>query len=143
VKITGIVVGVAGLLLLIAAFASRRHDVPLRPPAPHITVTTSPQALARMVGRRVRAADAVSGASVTASRRTVSVRAEGWETTTAVPPAPDATTDAPPDTPTDTPTDAPRLADSVRADVESLLDDLPLADRPKVAVSVHTLGRPR
>ncbi|MGD9989644.1 DUF6286 domain-containing protein [Pseudonocardia sp.] len=139
VKITGIVVGIAGLLLLIAAFAARRHDVPLRPPAPHVTVTTSPQALARMVGRRVRAADAVSGASVTASRRAVSVRAEGWETTTTVPPAPDATTDAPPDTPTDT----PRLADSVRADVESLLDDLPLADRPKVAVSVRTLGRPR
>ncbi|GEL24567.1 hypothetical protein PSU4_35210 [Pseudonocardia sulfidoxydans NBRC 16205] len=140
VKITGIVLGVVGLLLLIAALAARRHDVPLRPPAPHVTVTTSPQALARMVGRRVRAADAVSGASVTASRRAVSVRAEGWEGTV-VPPS----TDGPAETPTDTRADAdtPGLADSVRADVESLLDDLPLAHRPRVAVSVRALGGPR
>ncbi|ODU01855.1 MAG: hypothetical protein ABS81_19515 [Pseudonocardia sp. SCN 72-86] len=134
VKITGIVVAVVGLLLLIAAFAARRHDVPLRPPAPHVTVTTSPQALARMVGRRVRASDAVTGASVTASRRAVSVRAEGWDGSP-------GSQDPPGDSVE--PVDTPRLADSVRADVESLLDDLPLATRPRVAVSVRALGGPR
>lgn len=146
VKITGIVVGVVGLLLLIAALAARRHDVPLRPPAPHVTVTTSPQALARMVGRRVRAADAVAGASVTASRRAVSVRAEGWEGTVIPPASAETGTDVAEVaevTASTASTDTPRLADSVRADVESLLDDLPLATRPRVAVSVRALGGPR
>ncbi|WP_216361993.1 hypothetical protein, partial [Pseudonocardia sp. N23] len=44
---------------------------------------------------------------------------------------------------TATPAGTPRLADSVRADVESLLDDLPLQTRPRVAVLVRTLGGPR
>lgn len=121
VRITAIVVAVVGLLLLLVALAARRHDVPLRPPAPDVTVTTSPQALARMVGRRVRAADAVSSAAVTASRRAISVRAQGWE-------------------PTDGGTG---LAESVRADVESLLDDLPLANRPRVSVAVRRQAGPR
>ncbi|RTL65784.1 MAG: hypothetical protein EKK42_19700 [Pseudonocardiaceae bacterium] len=149
VKITAVVVAVVGLLLIVAALTARRHDVPLRPPAPHVTVTTSPQALARMVGRRVRAADAVAGASVTASRRAVSVRAEGWEGTV-IPPASDSP-ETSPETSLETPgssdiappAETPRLADTVRADVESLLDDLPLATRPRVAVSVRALGGPR
>jgi len=145
VKIAAIVVAVVGLLLIVAALPARRHDVPLRPPAPHVTVTTSPQALARMVGRRVRAADAVAGASVTASRRAVSVRAEGWEGTV-TPPASDSPETSPATAGSSDiaqPGETPRLADTVRADVESLLDDLPLATRPRVAVSVRALGGPR
>ena len=113
-------VAVLGLLLLLVAVTARRHDVPLRPPAPGVTVTTTPNTLARMVGRRVRAADPVASAAVTASKRSVRVRAEGWSTEEEGP-----------------------LADVVRAEVSELLDELPLARRPRVNVAVRTLDRPR
>lgn len=121
VRLTAVVVGVVGLLLLLVALAARRHDVPLRPPTADVTVTTSPQALARMLGRRIRASDSVTSAAVTASRRSVSVRAEGWDSA-------DGTTG---------------LAATVRQDVESLLDDLPLATRPRVSVAVRGQRGPR
>jgi hypothetical protein len=113
-------VAVLGLLLLLVAFVSRRHEVPLSPPAPGVTVTTTPHTLARMVGQRVRAADPVASAAVTASKRSVSVRAEGWSTE-----------------------EGGTLADVVRSEVAGLLDELPLARRPRVSVAVRDLDRPR
>jgi hypothetical protein len=113
VRIVAIVVAVVGLLLILIGLLARRTDIALDGPAPEISVTTSPRVLARLVGRRVRSADDVAGASVTASRRRVSVAAEGW-------------TDA-----------GPELRESVRADVEELLDELPLHRRPAVTVSTH------
>ncbi|AHH95998.1 DUF6286 domain-containing protein [Kutzneria albida] len=75
VRITAWSVAAAGLLLVLFAAAARRRDVRLNAPAPEITVTTSPRSLARTVGNSVRAAEGVTGASVTASRRRVRVRA--------------------------------------------------------------------
>jgi hypothetical protein len=69
--------------------------------------------LARLVGRRVRAADEVAAASVTASRRRVSVAAEAWNEA------------------------GPDLADHIRGQVEDLLDEVPLHHRPRVTVTVQ------
>jgi Family of unknown function (DUF6286) len=112
-------VGVLGLLLVLVGLLARRHDIAVDGPAPEITVTTSPRVLARLVGRRVRTADDVAAASVTASRRRVAVAAQAWN-------------DA-----------APELADSVRARVESLLDEIPLHRRPRVTVTVQDRRGPR
>jgi hypothetical protein len=119
--VPGIAIGTAvlGLLLLLVGLLARRHDIAVDGPAPEITVTTSPRVLARLVGRRVRAADDVAAASVTASRRRVSVAAEAWS-------------DA-----------GPELADSVRARVENLLDEVPLHHRPRVTVTVQDRKGPR
>ena len=120
--VAGIAIGTAvlGLLFVLVGLLARRHDLALDGPAPEITVTTSPRVLARLVGRRVRAADDVAAASVTASRRRVSVAAQVWS-------------DA-----------GPELADSVRAHVEGLLDEVPLHHRPRVTVTVQDRkGRPR
>lgn len=112
-------VAVLGLLLVLVALLARRHDVPLAPPAPGVSVTTSPRALARIVGIRVRACDPVASAAVTASRRSVRVRAEGWDSQEGT------------------------LSGVVRDEVSAVLDDLPLATRPRVSVAVRLLGRPR
>jgi hypothetical protein len=115
VPVPGIAIGAAvlGLLLVLVGLLARRPDIAVEGPAPEITVTTSPRVLARLVGRRVRAADDVAAASVTASRRRVSVAAEAWS---------DAD---------------PGLADRVRARVEGLLDEVPLRRRPRVTVTVQ------
>jgi Family of unknown function (DUF6286) len=119
--VAGIAIGIAvvGLLLVLLGLLARRHDVAVDAPAPEITVATSPRVLARLVGRRVRAADDVAAASVTATRRKVSVAAEAWS-------------DA-----------GPELADSVRARVEGLLDEVPLHRRPRVTVTVKDRKGPR
>ncbi|HVL85039.1 MAG TPA: DUF6286 domain-containing protein [Pseudonocardia sp.] len=113
--VTWVAVGVAvlGLLLVLLGLLARRRDVPLEGTADGMTVTTSPRVLARLVGRRVRSTDDVAGASVTASRRAVRVSAQSWGE----------------------PSDGVRSA--VRDRVDTLLDELPLARRPRVAVSVH------
>ncbi|OLT13263.1 hypothetical protein BJF78_22240 [Pseudonocardia sp. CNS-139] len=119
--VAAVAIGVAagGLLLVLVGLLARRPEIPLDGPVPEITVTTSPRVLARLVGRRVRAADDVAGATVTASRRHVAVKAQAW--------------DAP----------GPDLRDAVRARVEELLDELPLHRRPRVTVTVHEWRGPR
>lgn len=111
VRAVAIVVGVVGLLVLLLGLAARRHDVYLADPVPEVTVTTSPRSLARAVGHEVRSHDDVVSASVAASARKVIVKA--------------ATLD---------PVDEVRA--SVHSRVEELLARLPLARRPRVAVSV-------
>ncbi|SDM73399.1 DUF6286 domain-containing protein [Allokutzneria albata] len=69
-----------GLLLLLVAATARRRDVRLSDPADDVVVTTSPRSLARLVGVRVRAAEGVSGATVTATGKKVKVRATGRST---------------------------------------------------------------
>jgi hypothetical protein len=113
VWIGALVSAVVGLLLILVGLLARRTDIAVDGPAPEVSVTTSPRVLARLVGRRVRSADDVAGASVTASRRRVRVAAEAWS-------------DA-----------GQELHDSVRARVEELLDELPLRHRPTVTVSTH------
>ncbi len=66
-----------GLVLLLAALRAGRKEIRLLDPAPEVTVTTDPRSLARLVGHQVRAQDGVAGASVTADRRRVRVRATG------------------------------------------------------------------
>ena len=119
--VPGIAIGVAVvvLLLVLVGLLARRTDIAVDGPAPEITVTTSPRVVARLVGRRVRSADDVVAASVTASARKVRVAAQGWN-------------DA-----------GPELRDSVRGRVDELLDELPLHRRPRVAVSVQDREGPR
>jgi Family of unknown function (DUF6286) len=105
-------VGVLGLLLLLLGLLARRSDIVLQPPAPEITVTTSPRVLARLVGRRVRGGDDVASAGVTASRSRVAITAQGWT-------EPD-----------------PQLRGSIEHRVAELLDELPLQRRPRVSVRV-------
>jgi hypothetical protein len=113
VAVTAIGVAVVGFLILLVGMLARRHEIPVDGPAPEIVVTTSPRVLARLVGRRVRSAEDVADASVTASRRRVAVAAEAW-------------------------TEAPAgLDEVVRSRVEELLDEVPLQRRPRVTVSVH------
>lgn len=119
--VLGIAVGVAaaGLLLVLLGLLAGRHDVRFTAPAPEMTVTAAPRVLARLVGRRVRAADGVAAATVTASRRSVSVGAQGWS-------------DAGPD-----------LRKEVEGTVSALLDELPLERRPRVSVTVRHRRGPR
>ena len=119
--VPGLAIGAAvlGLLLVLVGLLARRPDIAVDGPVPEITVTTSPRVLARLVGRRVRSADDIAAASVTASRRRVAVAAEAWS-------------DA-----------GPELAESVRARVEGLLDELPLHHRPRVTVTVRDRKGPR
>lgn len=104
-------VAVVGLLLLLIGLLARRADIELASPGDDVAVTTSPRVLARIVGLRVRAADDVAAASVTASGRRIAVAAQAWDD-------PDA------------------LRTAVTERVEGLLDELPLRRRPRVAVSV-------
>lgn len=65
-----------GLVLVVIALAGRRQDIELTGPAPDVTVTTTPGALARLVRQRVADVDGVQRTSVAASPRMVSVRAQ-------------------------------------------------------------------
>lgn len=105
-------VGVVGLFLLLLGLSVRRADILFDAPDA-MTVTTSPRVLARIIGRRVRAAEDVAAATVTASSRKVTVSAEGWG-------------DAGPD-----------LRTSVEERVGELLDQLPLRQRPRTSVTVQ------
>lgn len=111
IRAVAIVVGVIGLLVVLVGLVGRRHDVFLSDPVPEVTVTTSPRSLARAVGHEVRSHDDVMSAAVVASSSKITVKA--------------ATMDAP---------DSVRSA--VRERVDSLLERLPLARRPRVSVSV-------
>lgn len=105
-------VGVVGLLLLLLGLSVRRADILFDAPD-STTVTTSPRVLARIIGRRVRSAEDVAAATVTASGRRITVAAEGWG-------------DADPD-----------LRASVEERVSGVLDELPLRQRPRTSVSVQ------
>ena len=106
-------VAVLGLLLLLLALGARRKDVPLTDPAAEISVTASPTVLARLVGQQVRATDDITAADVTASARVVRVRAVGRGD------------------------DPAELRPAVRTRAKELLDELPLARRPRLSVSVR------
>ncbi|MEU4806470.1 DUF6286 domain-containing protein [Actinosynnema sp. NPDC023587] len=114
VRTVGLVTAVAGLLLLLVAMTARFRYVRLHDPSDQVVVTTTPTALARVVGHRVRAEEGVSSASVTVSRRKIRVRA-----TSAL---------------HDEASLRPRLLDVVRETVESL----PIAKAPKVSVVVSS-----
>jgi hypothetical protein len=113
VRVVAIVVGVIGLFVLVLGLVARRHDVFLADPVPEVTVTTSPRSLARAVGHEVRSHDDVLSASVVASATKITVKA--------------ATLD---------PAEGVRAA--LRDRVTEMLVRLPLARRPRVAVSVTT-----
>jgi uncharacterized protein DUF6286 len=119
VPVVAIGVGAAGLLLVLVGLLARRSDIGLDGPDPAITVTTSPRVLAQLVGRRVRAAEDVVAAAVTASRRRISVTAQGR------------------------PGAGPGFDAAVTARVDELLDQLPLHRRPVVSVSVQERRGPR
>ncbi|WP_214367891.1 DUF6286 domain-containing protein [Pseudonocardia sp. H11422] len=119
-------VAVVGLLLLLLALFARRHDVLLSAPSPDITVATSPRVLARLVGRRVRAADDVASATVTASARKIAVRAEGWGAGQG-----------------GSSTDTSELRRTVTGRVGEVIDELPLARRPRVSVRTRARKEPR
>lgn len=111
VLVVAVVTAVVGLLLMIVGFLARRGDIGLDSPGDDLTVTTSTRVLARLVGTRVRAAEDVAAAAVTASGRRVVVDVEAWD-------------------------DPTGLRESVTDRVGALLDELPLRRRPRVAVSV-------
>lgn len=100
---------VVGALLLAVGLLARRHDVAMTSPSPGLTVATAPRVLARLVGSRVRALDPVTSASVTASARSVVVRARGRG-------------------------DGGELRDESRTAAAGVLDALPLARRPRLTV---------
>lgn len=112
-------VAVLGLLLVLVGMLAGRHDVGLTARSPEVVVTTAPRVLARLVGRRVRASDDIAGASVTAAGRKVAVSARSWGEVT------------------------PELRQNVRKQVDDLLEELPLAHRPRVSVSVSAQKGPR
>ena len=114
VQVTAWITAVAGLGLLVAALVSSRREVPLRDPAPGISVRTSPRSLARIVGTRVRAQDNVSGAAVTATRKKVRVRASSRLETEA------------------------QLRPRLTGVVADLLADLPLVRTPRVSVVIDS-----
>ena len=119
VPLIAIGVAVVGLLLVLVGLLARRHDIGLTASTPEVTVTTSPRVLARLVGRRVRATDGVAAATVTATARKISVGAQAWNDS------------------------GPELRNDVGSAVDTLLDELPLARRPRVAVTVQQRKGPR
>ena len=114
VRLTAGVLAAAGLVLLLLALAAGNRAIRLHDPADEVSVSTSPRSLARLVGLTVRAQDNVAGASVTASKRRIRVRATSRLETEG--------------------TLRPRLLETVAA----LLDDVPLVQRPKVTVVVDS-----
>ncbi len=104
-----------GLLLLLIATSARRRDLPLQEPAPDVTVTTSPRALARLVDHRVRAAaDGVRSTSVNVTRRKIRVRAASRRHGQS------------------------ELTPSLTTEVRDLVSSLPLARAPRVQVVVDS-----
>ncbi|SEF34841.1 hypothetical protein SAMN05421837_107594 [Amycolatopsis pretoriensis] len=114
VRVGAGVLAAAGLVLLLCALAAGNRAVRLTDPAGEVSVSTSPRSLARLVGLTVRAQDNVAGATVTASARRVRVRAK-------------STLESEGEL-------RPRLLETVAA----LLDEVPLARRPKVSVVVDS-----
>ncbi|MBB5958352.1 hypothetical protein FHS29_004960 [Saccharothrix tamanrassetensis] len=114
VRVAALISAIAGLLLLILAMTARRRFLRLHDPADGVVVTTSSTALARVVGHRVRKEEGVTGASVTASKRKVHVRATSRLH--------------------DEATLRPHLLQVVGETVKGL----PIARRPKVSVVVHS-----
>ncbi|RSD08610.1 DUF6286 domain-containing protein [Amycolatopsis eburnea] len=114
VRVGAGVLAAAGLVLVVCALAAGSRAVRLTDPGDEVSVSTSPRSLARLVGLTVRAQDNVAGASVTASARRIRVRAK-------------STLEAEGEL-------RPRLLETVSA----LLDDVPLARRPKVTVVVDS-----
>ncbi|QUH01364.1 hypothetical protein HUO13_11610 [Saccharopolyspora erythraea] len=112
VRVTAALVAVAGLVLLLLAFGAGRKDIRLHDPAPEVTVTTDPRSLARLVGHHVRAQDGVAGATVTADRRKVRVRATAQFRQTA------------------------ELLDELTETARTTVHELPLRRTPKVTVSL-------
>jgi hypothetical protein len=123
--VAGIAIGVAvlGLVLVLVGASARRSDIEVTAPRPEMAVTTSPQMLARLVGQRVRRGDDVAGADVTASKRRISVGAQGWG---------DLDGSA-----------GKALRTSVEDTVAALLDDVPLTRRPRVTVHLAQRRGPR
>jgi Family of unknown function (DUF6286) len=111
VETIAIVVAVVGFLVLLVGLVARRHDVRLTDPVPEVTVTTSPRSLARAVGHEVRSHSEVVSASVVASGSKVVVKAGTLD-------------------------DPESVRQSVRERIDQLFTRLPLARRPRVAVSV-------
>jgi len=114
IRVAAWVLVAAGLAMLLLAALAGRHDVYLQDPAADVTVTTSPRSLARIVGQRVRGTDGVRSASVTASARSVRVRA------------------------TSRLLDERRLRPALIEQVNELVNELPLARVPHVHVVVHS-----
>ncbi|MEU6127971.1 DUF6286 domain-containing protein [Saccharopolyspora sp. NPDC047091] len=112
VRLVAAAVAVVGLILLLAVFRAGRKEVRLADPAPEVTVTTDPRSLARLVGHQVRAEDGVAGATVTADRRKVKVKARGRFRSVG------------------------DLRDRVAKKASDTVEDLPLQRRPRVSVSV-------
>ena len=110
--VAAVIAIVLGLLLLLLVGLSGRKEIRLHDPAPEVTVTTDPRSLARLVGHHVREQEDVTAASVTATRRSVRVKA-----TSRFSSAGDL---------------KPRLSDSTKRTVR----DLPLRSAPRVAISV-------
>lgn len=119
----GIGVAAVGLLLTLVGIRARRSDIVVAAPRPEMTVTTSPRMVARLVGQRVRRADDVAGAGVTVSRRRITVTAQGWGDVDGAA--------------------GKALRTSVDATVAHLLEDLPLARRPRVVVRLAQRTGPR
>ncbi|MDQ4118406.1 MAG: DUF6286 domain-containing protein [Actinomycetota bacterium] len=117
VRWIAVAVAVVGLILLLIGLLARRHDIALRSPSDGITVTTAPRVLARLVGRRVRASDRIAAATVTASAKKITVRAQGRGTGGGT-------------------LDTATVRTDARERVDELLGELPLARTPRVAVSV-------
>lgn len=114
VLVVAVALVLLGLLLLALGSSARRHDVPLTDPADDVTVVTSPRSLARLVGHRVRSADGVRTASVTAGRKKVRVRATSAQSTEA------------------------ELRPALTSTVQDLIGGLPLARAPRVQVVVDS-----
>jgi hypothetical protein len=118
-----IAVALLGLVLVLVGLGARRSDIPVTAPRPEMAVTTTPRMLARLVGQRVRRGDDVAGADVTASKRRIAVGAHGW-----------GDLDGPA---------GKALRASVEESVSALLDDVPLARRPRVSVRLAQRRGPR
>ncbi len=112
VLVAAVVAIALGLLLLLLVALSGRKEIRLHDPAPEVTVTTDPRSLARVVGHHVREQGDVSAASVTATRRSVHVKATGRFSSVG---------DL-----------KPRLSEST----ERTVRELPLRSAPRVSVSV-------
>lgn len=103
-----------GLLLLVFAALARRREVRMQAPKAEISVTTTPRSLARLVGIRVRGTDGVTGASVTASARSIRVRASSRLQT------------------------EHELRPRVRQAAGEVVESLPLPRKPKLSVIVNS-----
>lgn len=112
VLVTAAVVAVVGVLLLVLSSSAGREEIRMEEPAPLVTVTTDPNSVARLVGHRVQEDEAVSSASVSATRKRVRVRAVGRYTQIG-----DARS---------------RLVEAAR----STVSELPLQGSPRVSVSM-------